>query len=142
MAPCIRHMPAFPSTTFLPAQEWWASKGFLLVRRQTPSSGKAPFGVTNDPLDSDSTRYFPLATVPDRSSLNERLESQQLRQHCWVRTSTLGAIDHLFSTSPDARLFGGTGSKVESGQSGLQRASPSQARDLRSGVIDSTMLFC
>src|SRR6266704_666802 len=32
---------------------------FLNVRGQTPSSGKAPFGVEVDPLDKDTTRYFP-----------------------------------------------------------------------------------
>src|SRR5436305_7401977 len=37
-----------------------------LLITQTPASGKAPFGSTNDPLDADSTRYFPLVTATDR----------------------------------------------------------------------------
>src|SRR6266568_1269770 len=53
----------------------------------------------SDPLDADSTRYFPLTTVPDRSSLSQRLQSQELGQHSWVRTATLGTIAHLFSAS-------------------------------------------
>src|SRR2546430_14373051 len=91
----------------------------------------------NDPLDSDSTRYFPLTTVPDRSSLSQRLQSQELGQHPWVRTSTLGAIAHLFSTSHDARFLGATGSEVSSGQSGLRGVRPSQASPLCGEVIDT-----
>ena len=35
---------------------------------QTPSSGKAPFGVEVDPLDKDTTRYFALATAANRTT--------------------------------------------------------------------------
>src|SRR6266567_1780062 len=72
---------------------------FLNVRGQTPSSGKAPFGVEVDPLDKDTTRYFPLATVAHG---NTRLYRS------------------LFSASQDARFLGLAGSETESGQSGLQ----------------------
>jgi hypothetical protein len=41
---------------------------FAPVIRQTPSSGKAPFGVEVDPLDKDTTRYFPLTTADDRTA--------------------------------------------------------------------------
>src|SRR2546425_1153822 len=53
-----------------------------------------------------------------------RLHIQELGQHSWVRTSTPGAIAHLFSTSHDARFLGATGSEVSSGQSGLQGPTP------------------
>ncbi|MDQ2904593.1 MAG: hypothetical protein M3Y81_13695, partial [Chloroflexota bacterium] len=72
----------------------------------------------------------------DRSSLSQRLESQELRQHSWVRTSTLGAIAHLFNTSRDARLLGAPGSEVSSGQSGLQGGNSSQASPQSGEVID------
>jgi len=95
----------------------------------------------SDPLDADSTRYFPLTTVPDRSSLSQRLQSQELGQHSWVRTATLGTIAHLYSASHDARLLGATGSEVPSGQSGLQGANPSQAPPFYGEVIDNSPFY-
>src|SRR6266571_3789172 len=72
----------------------------------------------------------------DRSSFSQRLQSQELGQHPWVRTSTLGAIAHLLSASHDARFLGTTGSEVSSGQSGLHGANPSQASPFYGEVFD------
>src|SRR5205807_551266 len=101
-----QYVPAFPPATFLPVWGSWALRVFLLVIKQRPSSGKAPFGVQTIPSMVIALGTFRLTTVPDRSSLNQRLENLQLGQHCRVRTLTPGAIAHLFIASSDARLLG------------------------------------
>jgi hypothetical protein len=73
--------------------------------------------------------------ITSRSSLSQRLQSQELGQYSWVRTSTLGAIAHLFIPSHDARLLGVTGSQVSSGQSAC-KGKPLQASPLCGKVID------
>jgi site-specific recombinase XerD len=89
---------------------------------------------------ADFDRKHGVLTVKGKGSKERRIA---LGQNClrnllypWVRTSTLDAIAHLFSASHDARFLGAAGSKVSSGQSGLQGANPSQASPLHGEVID------
>ena len=42
--------------------------GFPVLDKTKTFSSKAPFGVEVDPLDKDTTRYFPLATVANRTT--------------------------------------------------------------------------